>query len=203
MILEVIRPHMKKAGLAFTQPIITREDKEFIVTTLYDTKTGESIESDMELKDIKFQGMNELQSKGSAITYLRRYGLMSILGLVTEEDDNDAQGKTEAKAKSGSKAKDNTPALPFLNPEPKEKWNKALKFLADGGKIGDIKKKYKLSKVNEERLLNEAITFDDLPFDRETAEDAEIASTEDVVVEPITPGEPNELFDEQGGPVTE
>ena len=31
MILEVIRPHMKKAGLAFTQPIITREDEEFIL----------------------------------------------------------------------------------------------------------------------------------------------------------------------------
>jgi hypothetical protein len=40
------------------------------------------------------------------------------------------------------------------------------------------KSKYRLGKNNEERLLNEALTFDDLPFDRQAAEEAEIESTE-------------------------
>jgi len=209
-ILEVIRPHMKKAELAFTQPIVYREGGEYILTILYHTKTGEKIESKMPLPEIKFQGMNELQSKGSAITYLRRYGLMSILGLVTEEDDNDAQGKTEKKTSSQRSAPTTKAAeKPYLNPEPKETWLKAVKFLADGGKIDDIKKKYLLGKNNEERLLNEALTFDDLPFDRQTAEESEIESTEST--EPtneldkalgdgpgVSPDEPNTLFDEQG-----
>lgn len=176
MILEVIKPHMKKAGLAFTQPIITEGEKEFILTTIYDMKTGETLEGKMELPVIKFQGMNELQSKGSAITYLRRYGIMSILGIVTEEDDNDAQGKTEPKPKRATNqapAKPAAPELPWLNPTPKETWMKAVKFLADGGAIGDIKKKYRIGKNNEEKLLNDALTFDDLPFDRNAADGSE------------------------------
>jgi hypothetical protein len=197
-ILEAIRPHMKKAELAFTQPIVTRDEKQFIVTTLFHTKTGESIESDMELPEIKFQGMNELQSKGSAITYLRRYGLMSILGLVTEEDDNDAAGKTEKPAAKppASKPAANEPTtkaatLPYLNPEPKEKWLQAVKYLADGGAIGEIKKKYRLSKVNEERLLSESLNFDDLPFDRQAADAADKADG-------AAPDQPNLGFDSQG-----
>jgi len=214
-IIETIRPHMKKAGLAFTQPIeMLHNGGEAIRTILYDTKTGEKIESQMLLPEIKFQGMNELQSKGSAITYLRRYGLMSILGLVTEEDDNDAAGKTETKAKPAAKKNPETvtvlganisKATPapakkaWLNPEvdgkPNPNWNKALKYLADGGTIADIKAKYQIGKNNEERLLNEAITFDDLPFDRIATEEAEIKSTEGGGVKP---GESNVLFDDQG-----
>jgi len=175
MILETIKPHMKKAGLAFTQPIVSIDGKEFINTTLFDMKTGESIVSSLELPDIKFNGMNELQSKGSAITYLRRYSIMSILGIVTEEDDNDAQGKTEPKAKAQSRQNPATEEAPWLNPivggDTNPAWNEALKYLADGGKISDIKKKYKIGKANEDKLLNDSLNYDDLPFDREATQD--------------------------------
>lgn len=206
-VLEQIKPYMAAAGLGFTQPIVMDRGPEgpieLIKTILFHVVDEETIESQMELPDFKFDQMNVMQSKGSIITYLRRYAIMSILGIVAEEDDNDAQGdgkKVTAPAASGK-----TDALPWLNPEPKDKWNAALKYLADGGKIGKIKSKYRLSKVNEERLLNEAITFDDLPFDRQDAEDAEIFSTEGIGAdEPqADPGEvrhdgPNTLFDEQG-----
>lgn len=175
-IIEAIKPHMKKAGLVFTQPIVTREGVEYISTILYHTKTGEKIESKIALPQVEFKGMNIVQSKGAIITYMRRYALMSILGLVTDDDDNDAQGETATKQKSEPVNK--AAELPWLNPSPPEKWNAALKYLADGGKITEIKKKYRIGKNNEEKLLNEAMTFDDLPFERQSVEDAEILSTE-------------------------
>jgi len=174
-IIEAIKPHMKKAGLVFTQPIVWRDGNEFIHTTLYHTKTGEKIDSKMLLPEVEFKGMNIVQAKGAIITYMRRYALMAILGLVTDDDDTDAQGQTEPKKKSEPSVK--ADELPWLNPSPPEKWNAALKYLADGGKIAEIKKKYRIGKNNEEKLLNEAMTFDDLPFDRKDVEDAEIEST--------------------------
>ena len=44
--------------------------------------------------------MNDFQVLGSAITYLRRYAISSMLGLVTDKD-NDASG--EQVKKSGKK----------------------------------------------------------------------------------------------------
>lgn len=189
MILEVIKPHMKKAGLCFTQPIITDENgKEFIITTIYHADSGEDMSSNIHLPDIKFQGMNELQSKGSSITYLRRYALMSILGLVTEEDDNDAQGKTEPKAQAQPQNTTRTVEMEWLNPleggQPNPKWNEALKYLAGGGTITEIKAKYKLGKANEEKLLNEAVNYSEPVSD-------------------VQPGEANTLFDEQGNLIPE
>jgi hypothetical protein len=175
-IIEAIKPHLKAADLCFTQPINTREGVEYIYTILYHTKTGEKVESKIALPQVEFKGMNVVQSKGAIITYLRRYALMSILGLVTDDDDNDAQGETAPKQKAQTSNK--AAELPWLNPSPPEKWNAALKYLADGGKIADIKKKYRIGKNNEEKLLNEAMSFDDLPFDRASVEDAEILSTD-------------------------
>lgn len=176
-IIEQIKPHLKSAGLCFAQPIVCREGIEYIDTLLIHAKSGNTLSSEIELPKVSFQGMNEVQSKGAIITYLRRYSLMSILGLVTDDDDTDAQGTTEpsktGNTASNSKA-DSEEGKPWLNPKaggkPNPTWTQAVKFLADGGKLADIKKKYRIGKANEELLKNEALTFDDLPFDREQAE---------------------------------
>lgn len=173
-IIEIIKPHLKKAGLVFTQTtdlLVNVEGGECLKTILYHVESGETLESTMYLPNIEFQQMNVVQSKGAIITYMRRYSLMSILGLVTEDDDTDAVGKTKSKTTSKPKADDK----PWLNPKEggndSEKWLAAVKYLADGGTILEIKKKYRMSKANEEKMLNQAMTFDDLPFDRKDAED--------------------------------
>lgn len=186
-IIEVIKPHLKKAGLCYSQPISYREGAQFIYTTLYDTKSGEKIESKMLLPDVEFKGMNVVQSGGAVITYVRRYALMSLLGLVSEDDDNDAQGSTKSKRESKSTEKSSTsdeaPAKPWLNPKVGGKvnptWQEAVKYLADGGTIEKIKGKYRVGKANEEKLLAEALTFDDLPFDRQATEDPDSKSNTD------------------------
>ena len=213
-VLEQIKPHMAAAGLGFTQPIELLENGgEAIRTILFHVMDDKTIESQIELPDFKFDQMNVMQSKGSVITYLRRYAIMSVLGIVAEDDDNDAQGdgkKVSKQSNTGSapadkilSGKSKVAEKPYLNPEPKDKWLAAVKYLADGGTIDEIKRKYRLGKNNEERLLNEALTFDDLPFDRQAAEEAEIVSTEPGEMERsdgIIPDAPNTLFDEQGQP---
>ena len=88
-ILEVINPLLKKHGLGFTQLINGTQ----IVTCLFHIESGESIESKIDIPPgVILKGMNEFQVLGSAITYLRRYSLSSMLGLVTDKD-TDASGE--------------------------------------------------------------------------------------------------------------
>lgn len=41
-------------------------------------------------------GKNSIQAIGSAVTYLQRYTLLSLLGLATKEQDNDGKGAAES-----------------------------------------------------------------------------------------------------------
>ncbi|GAG29913.1 unnamed protein product, partial [marine sediment metagenome] len=48
------------------------------------------LESAMEIPNVTLGKMNDYQSLGSGITYLRRYTLSSALGIVTDEDTDGA-----------------------------------------------------------------------------------------------------------------
>lgn len=98
-IFEVINPLLKKHGLGFSQPI----DGNSIKTIIFHIETGETIESTTTIpENVTLKGMNDFQVLGSAITYIRRYALSSILGLVTDKD-NDAQGKQVPKKQYAEK----------------------------------------------------------------------------------------------------
>jgi hypothetical protein len=65
------------------------------MTKLVHIPTGEIEFSSIEIpQGVSLKGMNQFQVDGSAITYYRRYALSSLLGIVTD-DDNDAAGKQE------------------------------------------------------------------------------------------------------------
>ena len=94
-ILEVINPLLKKHGLGFYQRI----EGSNLETVLFHVETGETINSNIPfIEGMKLKGMNDIQILGSQITYLRRYSLSSMLGLVTDED-NDAAGEQVKKPK--------------------------------------------------------------------------------------------------------
>ena len=100
-ITKVIIPLLKKHGLGFTQPL----DGSSIKTILFHTESGESIESTLEIpQDVELKGQNQFQVLGSAITYLRRYSLASVLGLVTDEDTDAAGEQTSYKASTTAPA---------------------------------------------------------------------------------------------------
>ena len=92
--------------------------------------------------------MNDYQVLGSAITYLRRYALSAMLGIVTDKD-TDASG--EQKKTNATKKQDNRP---WLN-QNTEAWEKAVDYLVEGGSMDAIEKKYRISKDNKTELLKE------------------------------------------------
>jgi len=91
-IFKVIKPLLKKHDLAFYQIL----DGRNLVTTIFHIKSGEQIQGSAEIPQVSLKGMNDYQTLGSGITYLRRYSLSSMLGLITDKDV-DACGTQENK----------------------------------------------------------------------------------------------------------
>jgi hypothetical protein len=87
-IFSVITPILKKHKLCFTQLL----EGDNLVTILYHTESGESLQSTTSIPTIELAKMNVYQSFGSGITYYRRYAISSMLGLVTDKD-MDAAGE--------------------------------------------------------------------------------------------------------------
>lgn len=101
-IWDVIREPLAKNGLAVVQCPRLLEDNFVLITTVYHT-SGQSLRSEYPINPVQ----NNPQGIGSALTYARRYGLSSMLGVVSEDDDgNAASGKgAPADKKAPPKAK--------------------------------------------------------------------------------------------------
>lgn len=95
---RVITPLLYKHGLGVIQPLTS----EGVNTIIFSTITGEKIETYCKIpQGVDLKGMNTYQSYGSAISYFRRYALVSFFNLIADQD-TDASGeqvKHEAKAK--------------------------------------------------------------------------------------------------------
>jgi hypothetical protein len=99
-IFEVINPLLNKHGLGFSQPIMG----DCIKTIIFHVESGEQLESLTEIpQNVSLKGMNDFQVLGSAITYIRRYALSSILGLVTDKDTDAGGEQTKPKLVVNSK----------------------------------------------------------------------------------------------------
>lgn len=103
-IMETIKPIMKESGLAFTQLVEGNAEEIGVRTFLIHTETGEYFSSYVSASVEKNcgKGMTSVQAEGSVITYLRRYSISSILGIVTDVDtdgnNNPQPQKTPAPA---------------------------------------------------------------------------------------------------------
>jgi len=101
-IFEVINPILAKHNLGFTQLI----EAQSIRTVIFHTETGEKLESVTDIpQGVSLKGMNDYQVLGSAITYIRRYALSAMLGIVTDKD-NDAAGEQKPKPKAKANFKE-------------------------------------------------------------------------------------------------
>ena len=97
-ILKVINPLLKTHGLGFYQAI----NGTSVSTVIFHIESGEQIDSSTDIpQNVKLKGMNDFQVLGSAITYIRRYALSSMLGLITDKDI-DAAGEQKPKDMSQS-----------------------------------------------------------------------------------------------------
>jgi hypothetical protein len=109
-----------------------------VETSIIDTESGELLKS-----SIKMSENIKAQDKWSEITYYRRYNLLSLLDLETEDDD-------WKKAQESWKKQ---------NDELEWIWDKNIETLkthiAEWKKftLEEIRKKYKISTANKEKLL--------------------------------------------------
>jgi hypothetical protein len=104
-VVDAVRPHLSSNGLSFTQSVSTEPGIVTVETTIFH-KSGQWISNRLSVacRDLTPQPV------GSAITYARRYTLMSICGIAPAEDDDGeaAQGRPQPQR----------PALPPKAPPP-------------------------------------------------------------------------------------
>ncbi len=91
-VIDVVKPALNAEGILFLQiPVPARfENYLALETSLILVETGEVYKGVAETPLTKA----DPQGYGSAITYLRRYSLISILGLKTVDDDGNAASNT-------------------------------------------------------------------------------------------------------------
>jgi hypothetical protein len=82
-VLDTVKPILKKHGLAVLQMCGDSEPGFVTVTTLLVHESGE-FQADAGLR---MPAPNDPQKVGSAISYARRYGLMTMMGLAALDDD--------------------------------------------------------------------------------------------------------------------
>ena len=125
-LIKQLQPLLKENRLVLLQPIYG----DSVETTIRCIDTDQPIISNLKLPEI-----SDPQKLGSAITYYRRYTLASLLGLQAVDDDGNL----------GSGLVDSKNDKPWLN-ENTPQYDKAIKYIKEGGNIDDIKSKYKISK---------------------------------------------------------
>lgn len=83
-VINTIEEPLNKIGIGYIQVMVKREGSDCLATLVYDVdNTTDKLESSVPLLLEKL----DMQKLGSAITYARRYGLVSIFGLEQEDDD--------------------------------------------------------------------------------------------------------------------
>ena len=108
------RDALSHNGLAVTQ-IETQNESGEVLVTILGHSSGQWIRSIMAIRVKPSGKTNELQERGSVLTYLRRYALSAIVGVAPAEDD-DGKGATGYQAKSEVTVEKKSPANKCIAP---------------------------------------------------------------------------------------
>lgn len=106
-LLEVVKPVLSKHGLVLLQPL---EDNK-VYSKIFDVESELGISSYLELPNL-----SDPQKIGSAISYYRRFTLVSLLGLEAEDEDG-----------NNLKAKPKPPVK-----QPVKNWDGLLRAVTEG-----------------------------------------------------------------------
>jgi len=111
--VEAVVGALNKHGIAFMQRVLPC-DSGVAVETVFIHTSGETLSSGVLHVPVQ---KNDAQGYGSALTYARRYSLMSACGIAPEDDDGNA---ATAKAPQGEvkQAPKQSPAAPKQSPKP-------------------------------------------------------------------------------------
>ena len=135
-VTEAIKPLLQKHGLAYFQ---TMDSNNVMKTTLFHVESAELLDSFITMPlDVELKGMNKYQVMGSAISYIRKYQLCSILGIVSDEKSIDSL----------------EPQKPKEQTLDNKRFTDALKAINEGKiTIEKLKEKFQLTEAQEKALL--------------------------------------------------
>lgn len=169
-VINTVRPILAKHGLAFTQI----EDGDTLETFIVHKESGEYFGGSAKLPEIALSSKtNEAQNLGAAMTYMRRYGLCSILGISSDEDvDSAIPSKTQEQKAQNQERKESVEGPQKGKPEVEKKRlaggetteeeKKKLLYLldytyADGSKVFGKDAIKAASKMREKQTAKEVI----------------------------------------------
>ena len=129
-VMDACMPALNKSGIAVYQPTGQDDHGMFVETVLLHT-SGEELRCRVPL----IVGKNDMQGFGSAVTYARRYGLMTMAGIAPEDDDGNAAAKAAPAPRQQPKASpapDHSQAVTYLQgadtlPDLADRWGKLPK----------------------------------------------------------------------------
>ncbi len=147
-IIETIKKPLEELGLGYYHSI----NGNTVSCILFNAE-GDKLESSLELIIDKEAFMSPGQQQGTAITYARRYTLSSVLGLITEEDNDDNSNRPLAKQNTpqGQNMDDNKAWLNAKSPEFERVAAQVPNYSADD-LVKLARKKYKVSKETEQTI---------------------------------------------------
>ena len=127
-VMDACMGALNKHGICVMQPTGEDETGRFVKTILAHT-SGETVECKVPLIVQK----NDMQGYGSAVTYARRYGLMSMAGIAPEDDDGNAA------AKAAPVVDDKAARKPEVTAKSVES---AEAYLAEAESLDDLKRRW-------------------------------------------------------------
>ena len=145
-ILEATKPFLLELGVTVT--INERLDEVVGLPIMTSTATITDGESLIEATaivgvDLNQKGMNTPQQFGSASSYAKKYALGNLF-LIDDTADSDATNK-HGKGVAAIHNAVNSSTKPSLTSKKDPAYDKAVQYVAAGGKLKAIKAKYKLS----------------------------------------------------------
>jgi hypothetical protein len=89
-IVEAVKPHLQACGLSYTVQTRHEPDSMVAICTVHHVG-GHSESSEFRAPIERTARMNDMQKAASAQTYAKRYAFCNALGILTGDDDDDAQ----------------------------------------------------------------------------------------------------------------
>jgi hypothetical protein len=104
-VIATIKASLNENGISYLQPpkvIEVAGEKLTVIETILLHTSGQFISSETE---VKAKDNNDPQKYGAGITYARRFGLQSLVGLPAEDDDGNKASGVGSKGKTSRAAK--------------------------------------------------------------------------------------------------
>ena len=166
-ILEAIKPFLLERGVYVTinEEVVGVDHVPMIQSTATISNGTDTIHATaMVGVDLNQKGMQTAQQFGAASTYGKKYALGNLF-LIDDTEDADAGNKHGVVDKIKAKAKPSITA---------DQMKLAVEYLKDGGDIVAIRKKYKFTTLQENKLVAAVVKYQTKDEKIETKETSDI-----------------------------